>query len=275
MHDPRVLDLQQVLVAKREAQLLLSLKGDNASIERKSIEKGITDAEGSLQRYLSNLARMTAPDMDRDYLPMLVECAFHMITLKSYEEQWADTKSYIRTYKEKLVLGPQYDRKLRRLQEDVKTNHDLYQSFLRAKAATQISEAAQSTNIGLNIEVIEPATRPLLPHAPKKAKIIIIATLFGGFMGLTGLVLSEYSDSSYRNTDELERDLGVRVLGTVPQLTPGKTWKREGSRKRVVGWAITWVMIVALAMSGFYIYGKVSAKHALDFNSARATGETR
>lgn len=273
IRDPRVLDLQKNLVLKREAQLLLQLKGDNASPDRVRVEDGIKEVEGGLQRYLATFAKVTAPEIDRDYLPLFVEACFQMVTLKSWEEKWKSGKLYIRAYKEKLALGPQYERKLRRLQEEVNTNRDLYQSFLRAKATTQISEAAHSTAMGLTVEIVEPAARPLLPHSPKKAKILIIATLFGGFIGLSGLVLTEYSDSSYRNTDEIEKDLGLRVLGTVPQLTPGKTWKREGNKGRMIVWGIVWSVIIVLTMSCFYFYGKVSAKHALQFNNARVVGD--
>lgn len=274
VRNQRVLDLQKSLIAKREAQLLLQLKGDGGSVDRNLVEQGLADVQGSLQRYLATFIRDSQPDVDPDYLPLLVECSFQMVALKGFEAKKKSVDQYIRTYKEKLAQGPQFERRLRELQEEVDGNRDLYQSFLRAKATTQISEAAQNTSIGLNIEIVEPASRPLLPHSPKKPKILIIALLFGGFIGLSGLVLSEYSDSSYRNVDEIEKDIGIRVLGTVPQLVPGKTWKRDGGSRKLVTWATLWGLILLLAVGAFYFYGKFSARQAIQFSRAQ-TSEQR
>ena len=67
-----------------------------------------------------------------------------------------------------------------------------------------------------NVKVIEEVQLPQNPVAPNKKMNIAIAFLLG-LMESVGIVfLLEYLDSTYKNKDQLERDLDIPVIGVIP-----------------------------------------------------------
>ncbi len=69
-----------------------------------------------------------------------------------------------------------------------------------------------------NVKVLEEVQLPEDPVSPNKTMNIAIAFLLG-FMVSVGLVfLLEYLDNTYKNKEQLEKDLDIPVLGTIPDL---------------------------------------------------------
>lgn len=69
-----------------------------------------------------------------------------------------------------------------------------------------------------NVRVIEEVELPENPVSPNKKMNIAIAFLLG-FMVSVGLVfLLEYLDNTYKNKDQLEKELDIPVLGTIPDV---------------------------------------------------------
>ena len=69
-----------------------------------------------------------------------------------------------------------------------------------------------------NVRVIEEVELPEEPVSPNKVMNIAIAFLLG-LMVSGGLVfLLEYLDNTYKNKDQLEKDLGIPVLGAIPDV---------------------------------------------------------
>ena len=69
-----------------------------------------------------------------------------------------------------------------------------------------------------NVRVIEEVELPENPVSPNKKMNIAIAFLLG-LMVSGGLVfLLEYLDNTYKNKDQLEKELGIPVLGAIPDV---------------------------------------------------------
>lgn len=69
-----------------------------------------------------------------------------------------------------------------------------------------------------NVRVIEEVELPESPVSPNKVMNIAIAFLLG-FMVSVGLVfLLEYLDNTYKNREQLERELDIPVLGIIPDV---------------------------------------------------------
>lgn len=69
-----------------------------------------------------------------------------------------------------------------------------------------------------NVRVIEEVELPEEPVSPNKKINIAIAFLLG-FMVSIGLVfLLEYLDNTYKNKEQLEKELGIPVLGAIPDV---------------------------------------------------------
>ena len=67
-----------------------------------------------------------------------------------------------------------------------------------------------------NVKVIEEVQLPQNPVAPNKKMNIAIAFLLGLMVSLGLVFLLEYLDNTYKNKDQLERDLDIPVIGVIP-----------------------------------------------------------
>jgi len=162
---------------------------------------------------------------------------------------------------------------LTRLQQAVDHNRSIYNTFLGSQTSTQIRESVMNTELGASVVIVEAAARPIDPVEPDPMKIMILALVFGLTMGGSGLLLNEFSDSSFRSVEEVERELGLKVLGTVPRFEHETRWYEDKSRKRIVLWAATSVVIVAVALSGFYFYGQSMRNQMIDLKLSRTTSQ--
>lgn len=69
-----------------------------------------------------------------------------------------------------------------------------------------------------NVKIIEEVQLPEAPVSPNKKMNIAIVFLLG-FMVSIGLVfLLEYLDNTYKNKEQLEKELGIPVIGVIPDV---------------------------------------------------------
>ena len=69
-----------------------------------------------------------------------------------------------------------------------------------------------------NVRIIEEVELPEKPVSPNKKMNIAIAFLLGLMVSVGLVFLLEYLDNTYKNKEQLEKDLGIRVLGAIPDV---------------------------------------------------------
>lgn len=113
------------------------------------------------------------------------------------------------------VLGLQ-DRSIQMniLQREVDTNRQLYDGLLQ-----RFKEVGVAAGIGTNnISVIDEAKVPRFPYKPNLRLNTLIALVLG-LLGGAGLAfLFEHLDDTFRRPEELEKLLGLPVLGVIPKI---------------------------------------------------------
>jgi len=104
------------------------------------------------------------------------------------------------------------DNQRKALQRDVDINQQLYDSFFtRLKETDQIGGFESA-----NARILDKATAPSSPSAPRKGLILIAAVVLSfGFGAFMSLVL-EALNSGIRSVDAVERKIGQRLLGLIP-----------------------------------------------------------
>ncbi len=76
-----------------------------------------------------------------------------------------------------------------------------------------------------NINVIDAAEVPLEPANPKRALIILFATFMGLIGGMFIAILSDYLDNTIKTPNDVEKHLGIQVIGVVPFEEENKEWQ--------------------------------------------------
>lgn len=69
-----------------------------------------------------------------------------------------------------------------------------------------------------NIKIIESVELPENPVSPNKTMNIAIAFLLGLFTGVGLALLLEFLDNTFKNKEQLERELDIPVLGSIPKV---------------------------------------------------------
>jgi capsular exopolysaccharide synthesis family protein len=111
------------------------------------------------------------------------------------------------------ILGEQ-DRSIQYniLKREVETNRQLYEGLLQ-----RLKEVGVAGGVGINnISVIDAAEVPRYPHTPKPRLNLLIAIFVGLFGGIGLAFLLEHLDDTIKRSDDLEQQLGLPVLGVIP-----------------------------------------------------------
>lgn len=106
------------------------------------------------------------------------------------------------------------------LQHEVKSNRDLYDSFLTRYKET---DAASNLDIG-NARIIDAAVIPTRPYKPRKKLWVVSAALLGLLLGLALALLRSFLDNTIKSPSDLERITGIPVISILP-FVKGGLWK--------------------------------------------------
>src|SRR5262249_45558369 len=99
------------------------------------------------------------------------------------------------------------------LQRENETNQQLYDSIAKRLKETSVTGALETNNV----RVVELATAPSTPVSPRKPWNLGRAVAAGLGLGIGLAVAIEYFDTTVKTPDDVERYLGLPVIGIVPK----------------------------------------------------------
>jgi succinoglycan biosynthesis transport protein ExoP len=98
------------------------------------------------------------------------------------------------------------------LKREVDTNRQLYDALLQ-----RLKQVGVSSNLTTNnVSIVDSANPPLFPYKPNLQSNLLAGLGIGLFLGLCLVFLLEYLDDSVKFPDEVERVLGVPLMGVIP-----------------------------------------------------------
>lgn len=101
-----------------------------------------------------------------------------------------------------------------RLERELGAARELHASLQRSLKAAELTEATSSPGL----QVLDRAAPPLGPTENTVPRIMMMATLAGLGLGLAGALLLDKMDKRIRYPAQVEKGLGLRLLGIVPRL---------------------------------------------------------
>lgn len=88
--------------------------------------------------------------------------------------------------------------------------------------ANNVSQVAQEVMSVESVNVIDEAPVPTAPSGPNRPLYIMVAAMAGLFVAVALVVLADMIDTRVRGVDEVEKLLGVPVIGRIPEFKEGR-----------------------------------------------------
>jgi capsular exopolysaccharide synthesis family protein len=131
--------------------------------------------------------------------------------LRSQEQTLATRINVASTELRQIPPRAQTESRLRREQEQADL---LYRSLASSQQQARLAEASAIPDVG----ILDPAEAPSRPTRNTAPRIILIAFVAGLGLGLALAILLDHLDKRVRYPQQVQRDLGLPILGTIPQI---------------------------------------------------------
>ena len=178
------------------------------------IEKNLEKAKEEIARLIS--ARIQTGDSA--FRSDLEEYNYLNVKRDFLDGKWtALNESYAKLQK-KMTQKPLSEQVSRNLEHEVELNRRIYEMLISQAQGSQISENVQQAESESRFKIVEPAQIPTKPVKPDKKKIVLFSALIGLAIGVTAVVMAEKLDRSFKDVEDVESYLNLKVIGTVSRV---------------------------------------------------------
>jgi uncharacterized protein involved in exopolysaccharide biosynthesis len=169
------------------------------------------------------------------------------------EKLLAQTSAQISEVQSQLSRVPQAEVALSSLDRDYQTKKAAYDELLLKKQKSDLNVAATASAQGETIQVIDPASLPVRPVAPKRPLLIALGLALGLAFGLAFAAAFELPRLlTIQSVEDARHYTGLPVLISVPELLTPQEQRRARVRRMATafaGLAVAVLSIPALALA--------------------------
>ncbi len=98
------------------------------------------------------------------------------------------------------------------LQREAESNQQLYEAVLKRFKETGVAGGLETNNV----RIVEEAAVPVVPIRPRKTLNLVLSVVAGLALGVAVAFALDYFDTSVKTPGDVERFLGLPVIGIVP-----------------------------------------------------------
>jgi polysaccharide biosynthesis transport protein len=148
------------------------------------------------------------------------------------------------SYRQRLEEGPKVEQEYLALTRDYQNAHTKHQEIMNKILEARIAEGMEESQKAEKFTLIDPASYPEKPVAPKRGLIVLTGLVLGLGAGVMMVALTENLDHSVKTVDELASLTGKPILGSVARMVSPEEVARDQQRRRVI-WSLTGVSLLA------------------------------
>jgi polysaccharide chain length determinant protein (PEP-CTERM system associated) len=173
-----------------------------------------------------------------------------LLEIGDLESEIAKIKHQINIYQRHIENTPKREEELMGLKRDYKNIQDSYNSLLNRKLEADISLNLEKKQKGEQFRIIDAARLPRKPASPDMRKLFLMTVAVGFGLGGGLIFLLDLFDTSLKDPEKFEDELGLSVLATIP-----KVYQKKDIRLKKLNRVLTGVsLLVAVCLfAGFAI----------------------
>jgi capsular exopolysaccharide synthesis family protein len=102
---------------------------------------------------------------------------------------------------------------LQQLEREVNAARLLYETFFTRLQEASVQQGLETADARVLSEAV-----PRGPSSPQRQRILMLSAILGAMLGAGLVLIREWRFTGFRTSDELRRETGQRILGSVPRL---------------------------------------------------------
>ena len=180
----------------------------------KQVEQEIAKLKQKINSEINKVASLQAPSDNPVHQQLLAakfqseaEASVAQSNLAKLHQIDNDNKEDIRNLSDK-------EQEFVSLMRDVTVANEIYVMLAKRLEEAKVAEASVATEV----QVVDTATLPTAPVAPKKAMTLLLAALLGILASSGFVVVRELLNRTIKNSDDVANYLDLPVLGSVPDM---------------------------------------------------------
>ena len=180
----------------------------------KQVEQEIAKLKQKINSEINKVASLQAPSDNPVHQQLLAakftseaEASVAQSNLAKLHQIDNDNKEDIRNLSDK-------EQEFVSLMRDVTVANEIYVMLAKRLEEAKVAEASVATEV----QVVDTATLPTAPVAPKKAMTLLLAALLGILASSGFVVVRELLNRTIKNSDDVANYLDLPVLGSVPEM---------------------------------------------------------
>lgn len=177
------------------------------------------------------------------------------VSIAELNKQISSVNQSIRQYQARVESVPVGEKEYNDLIRDRDLAKQRYQELQMKRSSSAISMEMENRKQGESLEVLDQASLPDTPTAPKRQLIIPIGLFAGLFLGLVITGVREVKDNSLKSLKDARVYTQLPILGSVPLLENDLVVQRR-RQLRWIGWAgatLAGVAIMAASIVHYYM----------------------
>jgi polysaccharide biosynthesis transport protein len=184
-----------------------------------TIDREIQDIEGQLLQYRKTKQTATVdPRMVKQWQEVRKSVLAKESEMDLYKKKLESYKKAILNYKTRNPDILTHSLELLRLQRSSEVYQNVYNVLLEKVEEERMKGAS---NIA-GIKIVDAARKPDVPIPKNETRYYLIAVIFGLLLGVGLALILEFNDTTIKSNEDVERYLGLSILGTIPHIAYNK-----------------------------------------------------
>ncbi|MDA8134490.1 MAG: Wzz/FepE/Etk N-terminal domain-containing protein [Desulfobacteraceae bacterium] len=149
--------------------------------------------------------------------------------IQKIESDIANLEQQMKQYQAKVEDTPKRELELQSLQRDYTNIQTVFNSLLDRKLEAELSVNMEKKQKGEQFRILDHARLPERPISPNVKLLFLLSIASGLGIGAGGIFLLEIFDSSIRREEQIEKDLGLKILAAIPPMK----WPRDRAKRKI------------------------------------------